>query len=221
MNRYLFLLVFGMGILLGLVFATSQAVRPVLQFPTGAASWTVIVKEINKIENAPSEDNKPITVIAISTVQDAKHRRDIFTWSNKHMTQNWISDGYVLTEDRYNNAIYAARRSEAQIPQEEILFNAEFFAWTRNGLDPISSDYNGKKCLLFRKGTNTLSDAVYVDSETLLPIAFISANSAYEFSFDQSFLPVPPMPGDFSAKLKKIIKANTPPVILNRDMSFP
>jgi hypothetical protein len=193
-------------------------------FPDQDAAWSVSVKETAKQTSNPqsssSAQQQSVSLVRIETIETPAMRSDTFFWSDGRSSQNWSINGIVLSENPHNGSIYIlANKGFLGLSNKEIVFDQDFFAWTRS-TTPASSDFDGKSYLFYAKPfqgagssvrtiflkaeiASSFTEAVYVDPATRLPAIYLRGNQSYQFTFKSPSNGDLKMPPQFLAKYNR------------------
>ena len=176
-----------------------------ISFPTGPAAWTIEMSD-SPNNKAPSKTGSRITKIEVT--QNDQFRHSLITYSNNQTKEFWSIVGTDLFLTEYSNGVVALNPTNKFF---FVPFAPSSFDWVQPGLlqgkDPI--DYQGKQCFHYKGSMGwspstgapgmtaavggepmTIIGEAWVDSKTLLPVAFDDGQMLAVFTF----LPPPTTP---------------------------
>jgi hypothetical protein len=170
-----------------------------ISFPTGPAAWTI---KIADSPNNKSPSNPMGKISSIEVIQNQQFRHSLITYSNNQTKDFWSIVGTDLFLTEYSNGAIALNPTNKFF---FVPFAPSSFDWVQPGLlqekDPI--DFQGTKCFHYKgsmgsspsSGAPGLTSAtiggvpvtiigeVWVDSKTLLPVAFDDGQILATFTF--------------------------------------
>lgn len=205
MNKYLFPL---LGLLL--LPATTGA-QELVRFPLGDASWSVQLVHKEKKENTSAEKdpaNQPLRCAQIVARRVSDYRRDAVTWTDGSQTETWwtSSPAMVFFEDPRINELVVASGNDIY---GSMLYDESLFKWITAANKVGEERLNGKSCIVYQgmalangEVNSGVPTRVWVDKETLLPVATDDGQTLANFNFDVPPAALPALP----AKIAKLLE---------------
>ncbi len=184
----------GTCLILGL-FPFDKGAGDLVKFPTGLAAWRV---EITPMSSGNAGATTGAHIVKIDVVQDDEKRRNLVTWSQGSVMEQWEIYRYnlILRKDPMDHA-FATSGVGDSTDGGAISHSPASFRWLASEFlqEKTPIDYKGRKCFHYKgtiersvlngvkDDTAMLAMEAWIDSKTLLPVAYEDGTGLGTFIF--------------------------------------